>query len=58
MQQNLSHVVPSETEDFVDVDIMNRFAFLPDVELKSGHYRLTKILSEREFSLEFDLTFE
>ncbi len=56
--QNLGYVLPSETSDFVDTDSMNRFAFLPDVELKSGHYRLTKILSGREFSVEFDLVFD
>ena len=56
--QNLGYVFPSESENYVDLDSMNRFAFLPDVELKTGHYRLTKILSGREFSLEFDLNFD
>lgn len=55
--QNLGYVFPSETENFVDLDSMNRFAFLPDVTLKTGRYRLTKILSGHEFSVEFDLTF-
>lgn len=56
--QNLGYVFPSETANFVDLDSMNRFAFLPDVELKTGRYKLTKILSGREFSVEFDLTFD
>lgn len=56
--QNLGYVLPSKTDDFVDLHSMNRFAFLPDVELKPGRYRLTKILSGREFSLEFDLNFD
>ena len=56
--RDLSYVFPSKTTDFVDTNNMNFFAFLPGVELKTGHYRLTKVLRGREFSLEFDLTFD
>lgn len=56
--RDLGYVVPSKTKDFIDFPSMNRFAFLPDVTLETGHYRLTKILSGRAFSVEFDLVID
>jgi hypothetical protein len=50
--------VPSQVDDFTVNDSYNRFAFMPDVTLKSGHYRLTKVLSGKDFSVEFDLNFD
>lgn len=56
--KNLKMTVPSEVNDYADIDSYNRFAFMPGVTLKSGHYRLTKVLSGKDFSVEFDLNFD
>ena len=46
---------PSENDSFIDTNSLNYFSLLPsDVDFSAGHYRITKVLSGREFSVEFD----
>ena len=57
--KDVMYHVPSRTENYCDLLSFNMRQFLPeDFTLKTGHYRITKILSGKEFSLEFDLTVE
>ena len=56
--KNVGFVFASEENDFVDMNSYNFFTLMPGVTLKSGHYRLTKVLSGRDFSVEFDLNFD
>lgn len=49
-------VYPDENENFVDTNNINMFALVPDFELKTGQYRITKVLSGKEFSTEFEIT--
>lgn len=52
---DLSYVFPSENDSFIDTNSLNYFSLLPsDVDFSAGHYRITKVLSGREFSVEFD----
>jgi hypothetical protein len=50
--------VPNTTPDYQTIPSSNMLAYLPDVTLVSGHYRLTKLINGRAFSVEFDLAFE
>jgi hypothetical protein len=50
--------VPNTTLDYQTIPSSNMLAYLPDVTLVSGHYRLTKLINGRAFSVEFDLAFE
>jgi len=52
------YVVPSLEESYAATNSLNPFSLLPkDTVLKSGHYRISKVLSGKTFSVEFDLTF-
>ena len=52
---DMATVFPSKKYTFVDTVSVNFFSLLPsDVDFCAGHYRLTKVLSGREFSIEFD----
>ncbi|MBQ7308558.1 MAG: hypothetical protein IJW87_00115 [Clostridia bacterium] len=53
----LAFVRPSEYNSYADTNNLNFFIALSDPEAKipAGHYRLTKVLSYREFSVEFDI---
>ena len=54
---NYSYVFPSKKESYIDTNNLNYFSLLPSgTELETGHYRLTKVLSGKEFSVEFDYT--
>lgn len=56
---NVRYHIPSQTKDYCDLLSFNMRQLLPEgVTLKTGHYRITKILSGKEFSLEFDMTVE
>lgn len=49
---DVTYVFPHEDVSYIDTNNLN---FFPSyVEFSAGHYRLTKVLSGREFSLEFD----
>lgn len=53
--ENHSYVFPSEQKPYIDTNNLNYFSLLPSgTELETGRYRLTKILSGRAFSVEFD----
>lgn len=53
--RDLCEVIPSKNASFIDTNDLNFFSLLPsDVDFCAGHYRLTKVLSGREFSVEFD----
>ena len=56
---DLGYVLPSSKTDYVDCDCHNFLSLIPpEVILKSGRYRLTKVLSGRDFSVEFDMNFD
>ncbi len=49
--------IPSKKRSYITSNCLNYFAHLrSDVTFSAGHYRLTKVLSGREFSVEFDYT--
>ena len=53
------YVFPSEVDDYVDTWSYNHTIALKEgVTLETGHYRLTKILSGRKISFEFDMVIE
>ena len=57
--QNYGYLFPSEKDDYVDMWSFNRTIALKDgVTLETGHYRLTKILSGRKVSFEFDMVID
>ncbi len=57
--QNYGYLFPSEKDDYVDMWSFNRTIALKDgVTLETGHYRLTKILSGRKISFEFDMVID
>lgn len=47
--------LPKENKDYLSLHDYNMLSLLPDPNLPSGHYRLTKVLSGQKFSVEFDL---
>lgn len=49
-------VYPDKNKNFVDTNNINMFSLVPDFELKNGCYRITKVLSGREFFTEFEIT--
>lgn len=60
LQENLADkdlvfVYPDENKDYVDTNNVVMFSLVPDFELKNGQYRITKVISGREFSTEFEI---
>lgn len=54
-ERDLSYVFPSENSSYIDTNSLNYFSLLPsDVTLENGRYRITKVLSGKSFSVEFD----
>ncbi len=54
--KDVGYVYPKEGSDFVDVNDVCLFSLIPNFKLKNGHYRITKVLSGKEFSTEFEIT--
>ena len=54
--EDLVVVFPSDKNNYTDTNNVNMFSLVPNFELKNGQYRITKILSGREFSTEFEIT--
>lgn len=54
--EDLVFVFPDENAGYVDTNNINMFSLIPDFKLKNGKYRITKVLSGREFSTEFEIT--
>lgn len=55
--RDYSYVFPSKKNSYIDTNNLNYFSLLPSgTELETGRYRLTKVLSGKEFSVEFDYT--
>jgi hypothetical protein len=53
-----TYAIPDETRGYITSWSYNRTAFMPGVTLETGHYRLTKILSGKKISCEFDLVID
>ena len=53
--QDYAIVYPEENNDFTDTNCLSRFLFMTVDELKPGNYKLTKVLSGREFYIEFEV---
>lgn len=54
----VGYALPSSAKDYADLNSVNILKPAVDEELKSGHYRITKVLSGKYFSYEFDLEIE
>lgn len=54
--EDLAFVFPDENASYVDTNNINMFSLVPNFKLKNGKYRITKVLSGREFSVEFEIT--
>ena len=50
--------IPNPNGNKISCHVPALYSLMNTSELKSGHYRFTKILSGRKFTLEFDLTNE
>lgn len=49
--------IPNKTRSYITSNCLNYFSHLrSDVSFSAGHYRLTKVLGGRNFSVEFDYT--
>lgn len=55
INNDLAFVYPSKNEDYTDTNNIALFSLIPNFELKSGQYRLTKVISGKEFSVEFEI---
>lgn len=56
--KNYGYALPNDTRDHISVNSICPAIALPDTGLKTGHYRATKVLSGRPFSVEFDLVID
>lgn len=54
----VGYTLPSTMKDYADINSINFLKPAVDEELKSGHYRITKVLSGKYFSYEFALETE
>ena len=52
---NLAIALPDLTKDYADIWSYNLLSLMPGVDINPGHYRITKVLSGKSFSLEFDI---
>lgn len=51
------YTLPDDTLSYISTNCVSPFSLLSsDVTFSAGHYRLTKVLSGKEFSVEFDYT--
>lgn len=60
LQENLADkdlvfVYPDKNKDYADTNNVLMFSLVPNFELKNGQYRITKVISGKEFSTEFEI---